>query len=440
MKPAGTMWRTVAWSVAVAVLAAGCGDSGATEAGKVTITVQQQAGEQNVAMMQSAAKLFEAANPGIKVKIQVITVETKNTTNANVLTGANPPDVGVVPTNSPAYGQLVKGKKLLPLAEVWRAADLEKRYGPAITSALTAPDGNHYVISVDSVYYSIVYYNNELFKKAGITVPADHRITSAQELYAMVAALRRSGKQGVGLGGKSGYAASWMVDALLPTSATTAQLTNYLTSWQSSVPESAKYTDPAFGKVIEQLQAYQQNGVYQNGFLAADTPAVEALFQKGDLGMMIDGSWMAATFRKTMKDVGWLLLPPVGPNKTQVTAFAGDGLGIPVGAKHQAEARKFLEFFMSEQNLAASVVKAGGNLAPVTMPDSAYAELDPMVREMLADVKVNGVQSGWTSTVPGTLGQAFFDPLVQGMYAGQGSPADICGKLEAQLAKTRAEN
>jgi raffinose/stachyose/melibiose transport system substrate-binding protein len=231
-----------------------------------------------------------------------------------------------------------------------------------------------------------------------------------------------------------------MLDALLPTSATTEQLQNYLTSWQSAVPETAKYTDPAFVDAVNQLQAYQKNGVYQSGFLAADTPAVEALFQKGDIGMMIDGSWMTATFRKSMKDVGWLLLPPVGTTKTQVTAFAGDGLGIPVAAKHQAEAKKFLEFFMSEQNMAASVIKAGGNLAPVTMPDSAYSALDPMVQEMLADVKANGAQSGWTSTVPGTLGQAFFDPLIQAMYAGQSSPADICGKLEDQLAKTRAGN
>jgi ABC-type glycerol-3-phosphate transport system substrate-binding protein len=296
------------------------------------------------------------------------------------------------------------------------------------------------VVSVDSVFYSIAYYNNELFQKAGITVPPDHRITSADQLYAMTAALKRIGKQGVGLGGKSGYAASWMLDALLPTSASHEQLGNYLTSWQSAVPETAGYTDPAFTGAVAQLQAYHRNGIYQPGFLAADTPAVEAQFQKGDLGLMIDGSWMAPAFRKSMKDVGWLLLPPVGPNKTQMTAFAGDGLGIPAGARHQAEAKRFLEFFMSEQNLAESVVKAGGNLAPVTMPDSAYVALDPMVREMLADVKANGVQSGWTSTVPGALGQAFFDPLIQGMYAGQGSPADICAKLEARLAKTRAEN
>jgi raffinose/stachyose/melibiose transport system substrate-binding protein len=426
----------------LAVTVTGCGKSGdGSGSDTTTITVQQQAGDQNVATMQSAAKLFEAANPKVKVKIQVITVETKNTTNANVLTGANPPDVGVVPTNSPAYSQLVKGKKLVPLEDVWSAAELKTRYGAAIASALTAPDGNHYVVSVDSVYYSIAYYNKELFTKAGITAPADHRITSADQLYSMVAALKKAGKQGVGLGGKSGYAASWMLDALLPTSASTDQVNNYLTSWQSSVPETAKYTDPVFVKTVEQLQDYNKNGVFQKGFLAADTPAVEALFQKGDLGMMIDGSWMAATFRKSMKDVGWLLLPPVdSAAKTQVTAFAGDGLGIPLGAKHPDLAKKFLEFFMSEQNMAESVIKAGGNLAPVTMPDSAYTQLDPMVQEMLADVKAGGVQSGWTSTVPGTLGQAFFDPLIQSMYAGQAAPADICDKLEAQLAKTRAEN
>ncbi|MEW2396321.1 extracellular solute-binding protein [Streptomyces sp. NPDC046862] len=431
--------------VTLALAATGCGNSsdGQSADGQTTITVQQQAGDNNVAMMKSAAKLFEAANPQVKVKIQIITVQTKNTTNANVLSGSNPPDVGVVPTNSAAYGQLVKSRKLLPLEDVWASSDLKSRYGGAIASALTAPDGKHYVVSIDSVYYSLVYYNKELFKKAGITVPADHRIESADQLYSMVKALKKTGKQGLGLGGKSGYAASWMLDALLPTSASADQLKNYLSSWQSSAPESSKYTDPAFVDAVSQLNDYRKHGIYQDGFLGADTPAVEAAFQNGRLGMAIDGSWQAAVFRKVMKsNVGWLLLPPVnGSAKTQVTAYAGDGLGIPVGAKHQAAAKKFLEFFMTEKNLAQSVIKAGGNLAPVNdMPDSAHAQLDPLVQEMLADVKANGAQSGWTSTVPGTLGQGFFDPLIQSMYAGQATPAAICAKLEAQLAETRSGN
>jgi len=435
---------TALTAVSVLVLA-GCGNStnDAGSGGKNTITVQQQAGDNNVAMMKSAAKLFEAAHPGVTVKIQVITVQTKNTTNANVLSGSNPPDVGVVPTNSAAYSQLVKARKLLPLEDVWSAGSLKSRYGSAIASALTAPDGKHYVVSIDSVYYSLVYYNKSLFKKAGITPPADHRIESADQLYSMVNALKKTGKQGLGLGGKSGYAASWMLDALLPTSATRDQLDNYLGSWQSSVKQTATYTDPAFVNAVKQLQDYNRHGIYQPGFVGADTPAAEAAFQNGTLGMTIDGSWQAAAFRKVMKDdFGWLLLPPVDPSaKTQVTAFAGDGLGIPVGARNKELAKKFLEFFMTEKNLAASVVKAGGNLAPVgDMPDSAYAGLDPLVKEMLADVKANGAQSGWTSTVPGTLGQGFFDPLIQSMYAGQATPEAICEKLETQLARTRSQN
>ncbi|HTJ71813.1 MAG TPA: extracellular solute-binding protein [Actinospica sp.] len=424
---------------------AGCGNSGnlaGSSGGVTTITVQQQAGDANVATIQSAVKLFEAANPDIKVNIQIITVDTKNTTNANVLSSANPPDVGVVPTNSPSYSQLVKNHKLLSLQSVWSAEDLKSRYGSALASALTAPDGNNYVVSVDSVYYSIAYYNPKLFQQAGISVPADHRITSANQLYSMVGALKKIGKQGLGLGGKSGYAASWMLDALLPTSASTAQVNNYLTSWQSAVPETAKYTDPAFTNAVQQLSDFNAHGVYQDGFLAADTPAVEAAFESGDLGMTIDGSWEAASFRKVMGDnLGWLLLPPVNATaKTQITAFAGDGMGIPANAKHPAQAEKFLEFYMSEQNMAASVIKAGGNLAPVFMPSSAYSGLDPLVQQMLADGKANGVQSGWTSTVPGTLGQSFFDPLIQSMYAGQASVAGISAKLQAQLATTRAGN
>lgn len=431
----------VAVTAAVAVLATACGGgSSSTGSSSKTITVQEQAGDNNVATIKSAAKLFEAANPGVKVKIQIITSEAKNSSNAMVLSGSNAPDVGFVPTNSAAYGQLLANKALLPIDDVWTAAKLKSRTGAAITSTLTAPDGKHYVVSTDSVYYSIVYYNKDLFAKAGITAPSDHRITSAAELTSMVAALKKAGKEGLGLGGKSGYEASWMLDALLPTATTSAELQNYLSSWQSSGEITAKYTDPSFVSTLDALNGYAKEGVYQSGFLGTDTPAVEAAFEQGKLGMIIDGSWQAPVYRKDVKfGFGWMLLPPMNSTaKTQLTAYAGDAMAIPAKAKNPALAKKFLEFFMTEANLEQSVVKAGANLASVNLPASAYSALDPLVQEMLADVAKNGAQSGWTSTVPGTLGQAFFDPLIQKMYAGQATSTQIAAQLQTQLATVRS--
>jgi len=428
-------------AAAISLLAAGCSGS-SSGSGTTTITVQEQAGDNNVATIQKAAALFEAANPGVKVKIQIITSTAKNSSNALVLSGINAPDVGFVPTNSAAYSQLLANHALTSLDDVWSAADLTSRTPTAINAALTAPDGHHYVVSNDSVYYSIVYYNKNLFSKAGITVPSDHRIASAADLYAMVGKLKAVGAQGLGLGGKSGYAASWMLDALLPTATTSAELNNYLSSWTTSSKITAKYTDPDFIATLDALEGYAKNNVYQTGYLATDTPAVEASFEQGKLGMMIDGSWEAATLRTDVKSsfgFDWLLLPPVNAgSKTQLTAYAGDAMAIPVHAKNIGLAKKFLEFFMSENNLEQAVIKAGSNLASVNMPSSAYTALDPLVQEMLADVKTNGSQSGWTSTVPGTLGQTYFDPLIQQMYAGQASSAQIAAKLESQLTAVRS--
>jgi ABC-type glycerol-3-phosphate transport system substrate-binding protein len=100
-------------------------------------------------------------------------------------------------------------------------------------------------------------------------------------------------------------------------------------------------------------------------------------------------------------------------------------------------AKKFLESIMSQEGQATQI--ANGELPSISsIPASKYSGLSAVVNELVADAADHGALTGWTSGVPGGLGQQLVDPLVQSMLTGGTTPAAIAGKVQAQLQVTRS--
>ncbi|WP_328834861.1 ABC transporter substrate-binding protein [Streptomyces europaeiscabiei] len=431
---------------AVAVLtssAAACSSSGSegsdtTGSAPVTLTVQQQTGQET--LFGYFAKAFHKAHPNVTVKLQTISQEQKAGSNLTVLGSANAPDVGFVPVGSSPYTALTSRGGLTDLSDVWSSGDLAKRYGSGVSGSLKV-GGKPYVVAFSQAIYNVVWYNPAAFAKAGVTVPTDHRFATPEDLIAAAKKLKSAGYAPLQLGGASGYQASWMVDALLPTSASPAQLENYLASYNSKTAVTAKYTDPAFTKVLSTLENYRKSGVYQDGFLGQKYQDAETPFLAGKAGMFLGGNFTAADFvpAKTSVKPDWLLLPPVNAGtKTTQTGYYGDALGIPVRAQHKAWAKKFLEFVMSEKAQSEGVVGTANLLPGVKdLPASAFTKLDANSRSILADIAKNGSAAGWTSVVPNALAQTFIDPKIQAMYSGSLSPSALAQQQQDELLSFR---
>jgi raffinose/stachyose/melibiose transport system substrate-binding protein len=421
-------------TVAIAGFAlSGCSSASNATGESKTLTVQAVHGDEKV--VASFIKVFKDQNPGVTVKVTAVSQTGKNGSNIQVITSNGAPDVAMVPTNSQAYTQLANGHQLRDLAGVWKTSDLQKRYGAATANSLKV-NGNAYVVPYEESLYNIVYYNKALFAKLGIAEPTDHRISSTADLQSIVAKLKAGGKQGLAIGPGDNYQASWMVDAFLPTSATPAQMTSYLTSWQGGkTTGAALYTDAAFTTSVAQIQSMGKAGVFQKGYLGQKVAQAESLFIQGQAGMLLDGDWSAQTLKDggIKFDFGWALLPPINPaQKAQLNIYGGNAFAIPVKAKNPALAEKFLEAVSSVQGQSSLI--ANGQLPMVTdVPSSAYTALLPQVQEQLADFKTNGGQPGWTSVVPGGLGQQLIDPLIQELLGGNGTPESIGAAVQKQL-------
>jgi ABC-type glycerol-3-phosphate transport system substrate-binding protein len=440
----GRVLQVSAVVVVAGVVLAGCASGGGSAAGSsgapVTLRVQTDSTASNVQMAQAIADGFEQLHPNVTVKLESVSDAASISTE---LSGSNPPDIGLMQLNATQFAPLADNGDLLDLAKVWKAADLSKRYSPQI-NASAKYKGKYYALSTNVLYYSFLYYNADMFKRDGIKVPADHRITSDAQLYQISAALTKGGAAPLEVAGGTGYEPAWMISALLPSASTPAQMSNLLTNYQPSVPVTTKYTDAPFVKTLQALSDYNKNGVFPAGFLGVtDATQNEAAFQSGQAGMILDGVWYDATLKaaKLGFKYNWLLLPPVkAGNKTQLPVLFNPSVVIPSHGKHLALAQEYAEYMVSDAAQEKAIIQVGNAIPSVnSIPASAYTSLSPVVRQMIADVNKNGEQPGWTSTVPGSIGQQFSNPLVQGVWSGSETPKSAAAKVQQALIATRSK-
>lgn len=442
-------YRVSAMLVATGVLLAACaGDGsgpGATASGGGPKKLVVQMVSDDAKGYEVVKQKFEADNPGVTVELQTVTAAQYRGSNLAVLMSSNAPDVGYVPVNTSVYTQLVANQGLLPLDDVWTNADLGERYSASTRDLLSQNGKSPYVVALSNAFYNTVFYNKDLFAAQGVPEPADHRFASVDEFLAAAAKLKGGGVAGMALGGSSGFQVSWMVDAGLPTAASAEQMTNYLSSWRSDVPVTAKFTDPQFVSTLQQVQRYNDAGVFQAGFLGQDYSTALAAFAGGKAGMVLGGDFsvddlvnkLAAPFA-----IDWALLPPVGTvQKSQVTSYYGASLGVPSRAKNPDLAKKFLELFMSDEMQQKAIVDANKQQPSVdSLPATAFESYPELIKSIRADVDANGSSTGWTATVPGAAGQAFIDPEMQKALAGGQSMQQVAEAQQKNLDTFREEN
>ncbi len=434
------MKRTIMLVAAIAGVTAlaltGCTGGGGSQ--KKTIVVQTDS--YSLPGFKIAATEFEKQNPGVTVDFQVLTADQQSTTNLQVLNSSNAPDVASAPTNSSVYTAMVANKQFLPLDDVWKDAKLDQGYGPTLAKSLK-PDGTPLTVLYSVVAYGVVWYNKDVFAKAGVTVPADHQIGTMDNLRGIATKLRAGGFQPLSVGGSSNYHLTWMLDNMLASSATPEELTNYTTSFDPKVKVTASYTDPAFTNTLDRLKQMYDDKIFQDGVLGMDGAAGLALFASGKAGMMMGHNLTPAALKDQSKvnlNLGFLFLPPINAGeKVLPNYYAGNTLEIPVKAKNPDLAKKFLTLLMSPAMQGAAIAATGGAAPAISLPASELQKgaLAPEL-ELFGYISKNGNALGWASLVPASLGTT--DPMIQKLFLGDTTSQKIGDDLNTLLNKVRS--
>lgn len=453
-------WWAIAASLPItALVLAGCAveatpeatmESSAPTEEPVTLVVQFEVPEDSpdARAWRAVADAFEEMYPNVTIELSGITNEAKVGPNLQVLTSNDAPDIGLIPTNTNVYTQMIRAGELVPLNDIFEADNFPERLGPPAAALLQA-DGNYYAAPNTVAYYNVVYTNPAALEASGVTIPANRVFESPAALIEAGKKCSAAGFAGLAFGGGTNYMSGWMFDAALPTAVSAEDFKNFLSSWKPNVDITAEYTAPGVTAVLDVLESYAVGGLYQKGYLAQDGPASEALFTTGGACMLLSGSWMpggvfaAATEAGEMTfEPSFAVLPPVSNvgEPSRLTPYYGNAYGIPKQSKNQAWAKKLLQYYISDAGQLLGAVETGGFLPAVTTVDvNASESFPPLVKEIVAYVAENGSNSGWTSEVPGAFGQIFIVPLIQQLQEGRITSAEIGVLQQAELVKFRAE-
>ncbi|CAN5402371.1 extracellular solute-binding protein [soil metagenome] len=433
---ATTLRVGVALALPLALLLTSCSSGGSGD-GATTLTVQTDS--YALPGFELVADRFEEENPGVTVEFQVLTPDQQSTTNLQVLTSSDSPDIASAPFNSTVFTEMLAADQFLPLDDVWEEADLQARFGDALGDAIS-PEGKKIGVLFSKVLYGIAWYNKAIFEEAGIEVPEDHQIGTMENLEEMVAQIRAAGYQPLSIGGSSNYHLTWILDNLLATATTPEELTNYTTSFNKSVDVTSSYTDAPFADSLTRIKEMYDLGVFQDGVLGMDQDAALALFAAGQAGMMMGHNQTPAGVEGKDSDVemGFLFLPPISNDLTQPNFYAGNLLEIPKNAKNPDLAKKFLVLLMSDEMQVAAIEATGGALPGISITDPAQFEKAPeSVRELIEFDSEYGNAAGWASLVPAKLGTT--DPLIQKLLLGETTAEEIGVELDALLEEIRNE-
>lgn len=360
---------------------------------------------------------FEAANPDVDVVLNLFDHEGYKTAIRNFLTADSPDLANWYAGNRMA--PFVKAGQFMDVSDVWAENGLNESLASAASSMTI--DGKQW--GVPYTYYQWgIYFNKDVYKAAGVEVPAtwDQFVANCEKFQA-------AGIDCLTTGSKALWPTAGIFDYLdLRTNGYDfhMQLTNGEVAWTD---DRVKAVFAEWAKVVPYTT---------KNHAAIDWQDAAALLVQGKAANYVMGNFAVATFKDggmTNDSLGFMPFPEITPGLARAEEAPTDTIHIPSGAKNVADAKTFLAFLAS----AEQQTKMNETLGQLPINKDATVGDDPFL------------QAGFEllSTAEGGIAQ-FFDRDASAEMAKVGmegfqefmvKPDRVDAILE-RLEKTRARN
>lgn len=306
----------------------GCGSksAGSTKDGKTKLVMSLWDEEQNKTM-QKMIGVYQEQNPNVTVETQLTTWNEYWTKLEASVTGGDAADIMWV--NVLKAEEYVNAGILMDVSEVANTLDLKTNYPEALVNGYNYQE-KQYAIPKDFDTNGL-FYNKELFDKAGVSYPTDQ--WTMDDFTAAAEALSKKLDKG-----------EFACAVPFNSGQTTYQASIYANGGFMLSPDKTKV---GWGeeKTMEGLAVW--TNLVAKGYSAsqaqmADT-VPDSMFEGGKLAMLLAGNYMISTFEKNEMIKGKydvVSRPSFNGKKTDVI----NGLGYAVNAqtKNKEEALKFL--------------------------------------------------------------------------------------------------
>jgi len=278
---------------------------------------------------------FEVANPGVTVKLETRSVDEHKSALRIAATSKAGPDIYYMWAGLGLGGEFVKAGMSAPMDEYYTKYKWDDELRPLADSytKLYPPHRHGVPYQVNG---EVLYYNKELFKKAGISQPPQ----TYDELVAAADKLKKAGIPAIAFGGSVNWHVMRLMDVLLETKCG-AKTHDALMAMTVKWSQTSCATD-AFNEFHKWTSEYALKP-----FMSYDQTQARKLFEANRAAMMLEGDWMANQLRsETKTPQSYDLFPfPTGTDR-----LYGFGVNLYVNPNGKKElAAKFLDYFVSDK-------------------------------------------------------------------------------------------
>lgn len=409
---------------AVAILSASaCGGSGfassAGEKGGATGTVRVLVNitpNLTKGFWAELVKPFEAANPGVTVKIEAPAGQGVKETLPQLLASGNAPDV---------VETLMADKTLAPqMLDLTDQAWVKDT--PLVEQAKL--DGKVYTVGVGQQAQSLVFYNKDAFAKAGINRPPKN----LDELEAAMAKLKVAGFLPLQTAGS--YVTGLQVLQLGDPSIASAY-----PDWYQQIRDKKVNAGDTLLPLLQRYEAWIKKGYIDKNALGLDDTTGSANFLGGKAGMYVMGSWFVAQADKAKPsfELGAFAAPPeVGqpsPGPQGVTMAAP--YMVLKSTKNRELATKLVKWLVTDPTAVQKQLTQDGDFR-----EGFTKGLSPLGQQVQAilDAAPDGVAQGegyGSTTLPKGF-NAEFNKQVQSLYTGK-SAKDVAAAVNSWVASSK---
>ncbi|WP_083613600.1 extracellular solute-binding protein [Paenibacillus sp. P46E] len=308
---------------------------------KVTITFQNiypDPTTPSYKMVHELSAQYEKEHPNVKIELDTLNTDQQKVKLKTQAASKEVPDITIV---NPAAQMkpFVDAGLFAPLNDMLDQNGLKDTYQSGLLDYYSF-NGNVYALP-DGNNIEVVYYNKDLFAKAGIA----NTPTTFEEMLKDVKILKDKGITPLAIGEKDSWTGSFLfMNILLRTNGGPGFL-------QDVMDGKKTFEDPAFVEAVDAFQQLVQAGAFPDGATSIDANAGGNIFKSGKAAMWVIGSWEtgAVDASSVAGKVGAFQFPTVNgkgdPN--QFMLAPGSAFAISANSEHLQETKDFLNFFAS---------------------------------------------------------------------------------------------
>lgn len=308
-----------------------------------------------VAYYKPLIAAYQAKNPNVKFESVDLGSQDYQQMIATQLAGGSK-DIDIVTVKDvPNYTNLVRAGSISDLSGFMT----EQKIDPASFGGLVDElkiDGKIYALPFRSDFW-VVYYNKDIFDKAGVTYPTND-MTWAQ--FDQIAT-----KLAGGMGANKTYG------ALFHTWRSTVQLPGILDGKKTLAGPDYAFLKPWYERAL----ALQKAGVVPSyASLKTSNTHYSALFFNSTIGMLPMGTWFVGTQiakvasgESKSKNWGIVKFPHPDGVAAGTTAAQISGLAVNTNSTHKAEVLDFIKFVTGPEG--AAIIAGTGTIPTVRTPE-----------------------------------------------------------------------